>query len=123
MRWTLPILYCLLAACRHPVYLLTRQGRTQILTPPPSKPDIKNARKHPSQKTGCDIESDSFSLAWSGNTAHVTVKADPYFAPVKSSREQQKPLAINIAESGPRMYADSLAQLEKFREAVAARED
>ena len=81
MRWIIPILFCLLAACHHPAYILARQGRSQLLTPPPSKPEIKNARRHPAQKTGCDIESENFSLAWRGNTARVNVKPEAYYAP------------------------------------------
>lgn len=123
MRWVIPILVCLLAACRHPAYTLARQGRSQILTPPPSKPEIKNARRHPTQKTGCDIDSESFSLAWRGNTAHVTVTPETYFAPPESPRPQPSVAGMTIAETGPRMYSDSLAQLEKFRVAIAARED
>jgi hypothetical protein len=121
MRWIIPILLCLLAACRHPAYTLARQGRSQILTPPPSKPEIKNARRHPSTKTGCDIESESFALAWRGNTARVNVKPETYFAP--PVEPQPSAGGITIAETGPRMYSDSLAQLEKFRVAIAARED
>jgi hypothetical protein len=123
MRWFIAILFCLFAACRHPAYTLARRGRSQILTPPPSKPEIKNARRHPAQKTGCDIESESFSLAWRGNTARVTVKPEIYYAPPVSPVPQPGTPGISIAESGPRMYSDSLAQIEKFRDAVASRED
>ena len=121
MRWTLAVLFCLLAACRHPAYTLARQGRSQILTPPPSKPEIKNARRHPSAKTGCDIESESFTLAWRRDTARVNVKPETYFAP--PVEPQPSAGGITIRETGPRMYSDSLAQLEKFRVAIAARED
>lgn len=121
MRWTIAVLFCLLAACRHPAYTLARQGRSQILTPPPTKPEIKNARRHPGQKTGCDIESESFSLAWRGNTASITVKPETYFAP--PVEQQPSTGAITIRETGPRMYSDSLAQIETFRQAIAARED
>jgi hypothetical protein len=123
MRWVIPILFCLLAACRHPAYTLARQGRSQLLTPPPSKPEIKNARQHPAQKAGCDIESASFSLAWRGNTARLTVKPEAYYAPPVDPVPQQGTPGISIAETGPRMFSDSLAQLENFRQAVAARED
>lgn len=121
MRSLLAILFCLLAACRHPAYTLARQGRSQIMTPPQSKPEIKNARRHPAQKTGCDIESESFSLAWRGNTARLTVKPETYFAP--PVEQQPGTGSITIRETGPRMYSDSLAQLEAFRQAVAARQD
>jgi hypothetical protein len=123
MRWTIAILVCLLAACRHPAYTLARQGRSQLLTPPPSKPEIKNARRRPAQKTGCDIESASFTLAWRGNTARMTVKPEAYYAPPVSPVPQAGTPGIGISESGPRMYSDSLTQLEDFRQAVAARED
>jgi hypothetical protein len=123
MRWFIAILFCLLAACRHPAYTLARQGRSQLLTPPPSKPEIKNARQHPAQKTGCDIESASFTLAWRGNTARVTAKPETYFALPESPLPQPGTRGISIAESGPRMYSDSLTQLENFRQAIAARED
>jgi hypothetical protein len=124
MRGVIAIFLCLLAACRHPAYTLARQGRSQMLTPPPSKPEIRNARQHPAQKAGCDIESESFSLAWRGNTARVSVKPETYFAPPESPRPPPgAPPGITIAETGPRMYSDSLAQLENFRQAVAARED
>ena len=112
MRWVVPILFCLLAACRHPAYTLARQGRSQILTPPPAKPEMKNARQHPAQKTGCDIESATFSVAWRGNTARLNVKPETYYAPPESPVPQQGTAGISIAESGPRMYSDSLAQLE-----------
>jgi hypothetical protein len=120
----LATLVCLLAACRHQpqAYLLKQEGRTQLLTPPVSKPEIKNARQHPTLKKGCDIEAESFSVAWHGNTARVSVKAEDYFAP-PSAPSQQGTAAVSIAESGPRVYVDSLAQLEGFREALAARED
>jgi hypothetical protein len=123
MRWIIAILFCLLAACRHPAYTLARQGRSQILTPPPSKPEIKNARQHPAQKTGCDIESETFSLEWRGNTARLTVKPEAYYAPPVEPVPQPSAGGITIRETGPRIYSDSLAQLENFRQAVAARED
>ena len=123
MRWIVAILVCLLAACRHPAYLLKPEGRTFILTPPKSKPEIKNARRHPSRKTECDIESESFSVAWHGNTARVGVKPETYYAPPAEQQKQQGTPAITIAESGPRVYVDSLAALEKFRDALAAKED
>lgn len=125
MRWTAAIFFLLLAACRHQplAYTLKQQGRAVLLTPPASKPEIKNARKHPIQRNGCDIDSDSFSLAWHGNTARVEVKSETYFAPPAERQQQQGTPAVSIAESGPRMYVDSLAQLEKFREALAAKED
>jgi len=124
MRWSAAFLFFLLAACRHQpqAYTLTRQGNTQLLTPPASKPELKNARKHPTRNTGCDVESESFSLAWRGNTAHLTVKTETYFAPPESPRPVGTP-GITISESGPRMYSDALAQIEKFRGALAARED
>jgi hypothetical protein len=124
MRWALTLLFCFCAGCRHKpqAYLLKPEGRTLILTPPPSKPEIKSARKHPSQKTGCDVESESFSVAWRGNTARVAVKAETYYAPAAQQQQQGTP-AVSIAESGPRIFVDSLAQLQKFREALAAKED
>lgn len=124
MRSLLAILFCLLAACRHPAYTLARQGRSQLLTPPATKPEIKNARRHPAMKTGCDIESETFSLVWHGNSARVAVKPETYFAAPETPRPQQgAPPGITVAETGPRMYSDSLAQLEAFRQAVASRED
>ncbi len=123
MRWSIAILFCLLAACRHPSYTLARQGRSQILTPPPSKPEIRNVRRHPAQKTGCDIETASFSTTWRGNSARVTAKPETYFAPPESPVPQPGTSSITITETGPRMYSDSLAQLEDFRQAVAAREE
>jgi hypothetical protein len=124
MRWTFAILLCFLAACRHQsqAYMLKQEGRTQLLTPPVSKPEIKNARQHPAQKNGCDVEAESFSVAWHGNTAHLSVKAEDYYAPPPAPSQAGTP-AVSIAESGPRVYVDSLAQLEGFREALAARED
>jgi hypothetical protein len=125
MRWTVAILICLLAACRHQpqAYLLKQQGRTLILAPPPSKPEIKSARKHPIQKTGCDVDSESFAVAWHGNTARVTVRAESYYAPPAEQPKQQGTQAVTIAESGPRVYVDSVAELQKFRDALAAKED
>ena len=125
MRWTLAIPVCLLAGCRHqpPAYLLKQEGRTQILTPPPSKAEIKSARKHPSRKMGCDIESESFAVAWHGNTARLTVRPEAYYAPPAEQQKQQGTAAISIAESGPRVYVDSVAQLQKFRDALAVKED
>src|SRR5580704_9396160 len=68
-------LVCLLGGCRHApqAYMLKQDGRTQLLTPPVSKPEIKKARNHPAQKKGCDVEAESFSVAWQGNTARVAV--------------------------------------------------
>jgi hypothetical protein len=125
MRWTVAVLIFILAACRHQpqAYTLASQGRNQVLTPPPSKPEIKSARKHPARKTGCDIEEGSFALAWRGNTAHVTVKAETYFAPTETSRAQQADPTIGIAPVGQRIYVSSAAQLEDFREAMAKKED
>ena len=125
MRWLLPIAVGFLAACRHqpPAYLLKQEGRTQLLTPPASKPEIKKARSHPAQKKGCDIEAESFSVAWHGTTARVAVKAETYYAPTPDSRTQGADPTISIAASGQRIYVDSMAQLEGFRETLAARED
>lgn len=125
MRRILAIFICLLAACRHQplVYALKQDGRTQVLIPPPSKPDIKQARSHPAQKTGCDVEAAAFSVAWHGNTARVSVKDDMYYAVVPPPVAQQATPGVSIAESGPRMYSDALAHLEDFRDALAARED
>ncbi len=124
MRWILAIFICSLAACRHQplAYTLKQEGRTQLLTPPVSKPEIKSARKHPAQKKGCDVQAESFSVAWHGNTARVSVKTETYYAPPPAPGSSGPP-GITISESGPRIYVDSLAQLESFREALAARED
>jgi len=130
MRWIVAASFCLLGAChRQPQsYVLVHQGNTQVITPPSSKPEFKHARQHPSQKKGCDIESDSFSLTWHGNTARIAVKAETYYAPPPASTPNSgsrpsAPPAITIAESGPRIYVDSVAQLDKFREALEAKED
>lgn len=123
MRFAAAILFCLLAGCRHQAYTLARQGRSQILTPPPTKPEIKNARKHPAQEDGCDIDAGSFSVAWRGDTALLAVNAETYFAPPEAPVPQQGTPGVSIAESGPRMYSDALAQIEKFRDAVAEREN
>jgi hypothetical protein len=118
-------LVCFLAGCRHAplAYTLKQEGRTQLLTPPVSKPEIKSARKHPAQKTGCDVEAESFSVAWHGNTARVGVKTETYYTAPPPPSQQQGTAAVTVAETGPRIYSDSLAQLEGFREALAARED
>ena len=117
-------LVCLLGGCRHApqAYMLKQEGRTQLLTPPVSKPEIKKARNHPAQKEGCDVEAESFSVAWHGNTARVAVKAESYYAPPPASGPSGPP-GVSIAETGPRVYVDSMAALENFREALAARED
>jgi hypothetical protein len=126
MRWIIAVFVCLLAACRHQpqAYTLKQEGRTQVLTPPVSKPEIKKARNHPAQKKGCDIEGESYSVAWHGNTARVGVKGETYYAPPPTSPGQPigTPTA-SIAETGPRIYIDSITALETFREALAARED
>lgn len=116
---------CFLAACRHQplAYTLKQEGRTQLLTPPVSKPEIKKARNHPARKKGCDVEAESFSVAWNGNTARVGVKTETYFAPTAPPGQPRGTPAATIAESGPRIFVDSLAQLEAFRDALAARED
>jgi hypothetical protein len=125
MRWIVAICVCLLSACRHAplAYTLKLEGRTPVLTPPVSKPEIKSARKHPAQKKGCDVEAESFSVAWHGNTAQVGVKTETYYSAPPPPSQQQGTAAVTVAESGPRIYSDSLAQLEGFREALAARED
>jgi hypothetical protein len=94
-----------------------------MVTPPASKQDIKNARKHPAQKNGCDVEAGSFTISWRGNTAHIGMKAETYYAPPESVRQQPANPAITISESVPRIYSDTLAQLDAFREAMAARAD
>ncbi|HTB11635.1 MAG TPA: hypothetical protein VK752_08690 [Bryobacteraceae bacterium] len=118
------IFVSLLASCRHQpqVYLLKQEGRTQLLTPPASKPEIKKARSHPAQKTGCDVEAESFSVAWHGNTARVAAKTEAYYAPPPAAVPSGPP-GVSIAETGPRVFVDSLAQLENFRDALAAREE
>jgi hypothetical protein len=118
-------LVCFLAGCRHrvQVYTLKQEGRTQLLTPPVSKPEIKKARSHPAQKKGCDVEAESLSVAWHGNTARVSVKAEGYYAPPPAPGQPQGPPGVAIAETGPRIYVNSIAQLEGFREALLARED
>jgi hypothetical protein len=125
MRWGVAILVVLLAGCRHQplAYTLRQEGRTQLLTPPVSKPEIKKARSRPAQIKGCDVVAESFSVEWHGNTARVGVKTEVYFAPAPPPGEPQGAPAVTIAESGPRMFVDSLAQLETFRDALAARED
>src|SRR5580698_9399784 len=118
-------LACLLGGCRHSplAYTLKQEERALVLVPPVSKPEIKNARSHPAQKKGCDVEAESFSVAWRGNTARVGVKAETYYAAPPAASQQQGSPAVTLAETGPRMYSDSLAQLEAFRDALAARED
>src|SRR5271156_1917361 len=108
MRCLVVILVCVLGACRHQpqAYLLKQEGRTQLLTPPPSKPEIKNARKHPAEKKGCDVEGESFSVAWHGNTARVSVKTETYYAPTPESQTQGTDPTISIAESGQRIHVD-----------------
>jgi len=125
MLWIFAILVCLLAACRHAplIYTLKQEGHAQVLTPPASKPEIKKARSHPAQKNGCDVEAESFSVEWHGNTARVGVKTETYYTPPPPPSQQQGTAAVTVMESGPRIYSDSLAQLEGFREALAARED
>jgi hypothetical protein len=125
MRWIVIALVCCLAGCRHlpQAYTLKQEGRTQLLTPPASKPEIKKARHRPTRKDGCDVEAESFSVAWHGNTARVGMKTETYYAPPEAPRQQAGSPGITVAESGPRMYSDTLAELEKFREALAARED
>src|SRR5487761_2317267 len=123
MRWILALSICILAGCHHRAYTLAWQGRTQILTPPPTKPEIKSARKHPAEASGCDVASGPFSLIWRGNTAVVAAKAEEYFAPPAEPVKQVNPAGMSIAESGPRMYADALADIETFRGAMAARQD
>jgi hypothetical protein len=125
MRWIVAVSFCFLAAChKQPlVYTLARQGRTQVLTPPVSKPVVKNARSHPSRKNGCDVESGSLTVAWHGNSARVAAKTEGYYAPVPQPSPQPGTPAVTISESGPRIYVDSLAQLESFRDALAAKED
>jgi hypothetical protein len=117
-------LVCFLEGCRHQplAYTLKQEGRTQLLTPPVSKPDIKKARSHPSQKTGCDVEAESFSVVWHGNTARVSVKSETYYAPPPAPG-QPATAAVTIAETGPRIYIDSMEQLQGFREALSAREE
>jgi hypothetical protein len=121
MRWILAVSICVLVACRHPMYTLARQGRTPILTPPARKPEIKNARSHPEAKTGCDVTAGPFSLTWRGNTARVSAKTEEYFAPPAGEVAQPSPAGVAIRETGPRMYKDSLADIDKFREAIAAK--
>lgn len=116
----------LLAACRHEplAYTLTTQGRNQVLAPPPAKPEVKNARRHPARKNGCDVESDSLSVTWHGNTARVGVKNESYYAATAAPGQSSSPVVgTTISESGPRIYTDSIEQLDKFREALEARED
>src|ERR1035437_2210503 len=110
MRWISAIFVCLLAACRHQpqAYMLKQEGRTQLLIPPVLKPEIRDARQHPTRKKGCDIEAESFSVAWRGNTARVSVKAETYYAPAPAPSQSGTP-AVSISESGPRVYVDSLA--------------
>lgn len=123
MRWFLAASFCLLTGCVHSAYTLARQGRTQVLTPPPVKPEIRHARSHPAHKNGCDIEGDSFSLTWRGNTAKVAAKTESYFVTPPKSGQQSQASGVTITESGPRIYMDPLAELESFRQAVTARED
>lgn len=125
MRWFIAVFFGLLVSCRHPVYSLTGTGRTQILAPPVSKPQIHNARRSPARKTGCDVESGSFSLAWRGNTARVTASAESYYASADTPQPQPQPAnpGITVAVSGPRIYVDSMAQLQDFRGAIDQKED
>jgi len=118
-------LACLLGACRHraQVYTLKQEGRTQLLAPPASKPEIKKARSHPTKKTGCDVEAESFSVAWHGNTARVSVKTETYYAATPPPGQAQGTADVTVRESGPRVYVDTMAALENFRDALAATED
>jgi hypothetical protein len=125
MRWILAFSVCLLAACRYrpQAYLLKQEGRTQLLTPPLSKPEIKNARSHPARKDGCDVEGASFSVTWRGNTARVAERTETYYAPPAQPNPQAGTPAVSIAETGPRIYADALTQLESFRSELTAKQD
>jgi hypothetical protein len=124
MRWIL-VVFVFLAACRHPplAYTLRLEGRTQVLAPPPSRPEIKKARNHPKQKSGCDVDAESYSVSWHGNTARVAVKAESYYAPAAEQPKGDTSGGVSVKETGPRVYIDPITQLEKFRDALAARED
>jgi hypothetical protein len=103
-------------------YTLKQDGGVQLLTPPVLKPEIRKARSHPARKTGCDVEAESFSVAWHGNTARVAVKTQTYYAPPAGPGQPQGTPTARITETGPRIYLDSMAQIESFREALAARQ-
>lgn len=83
---------------------------------------MKGARKQPAQIANCDVASGPFSLTWRGNTAIVAAKPEEYFAPPAEQPPQPNATAA-IQETGPRMYADSLADIEKFRDAITARQE
>lgn len=117
--WTLAIFCLALGACRHQPLAYTLNQR--ILTPPASKPEIKNARRKPVRKTGCDVQSESYSVAWRGNTARLTAKIESLIAPPSPAQTANAP--VSIRETGERIPVDSLAQLETFRDALAASED
>jgi hypothetical protein len=114
----------LLAGCRPaPMnYELRRLGSDLILFPPvrtsaPNTSDfrvsIKNARKHPSARTGCDFEGELVSLRWHGNTAEVSLKSETYFA---------EPANQDPAAARRGLYIDPLVSLEAFRASLVALE-
>jgi hypothetical protein len=125
MRVFAAILCLSLAAChRTPkAYTLAPKGPSLLLTPPPSKPEIKHARSHPSQKKGCDVESGLFSVTWRGNTAQIAAKDETYLAPAEAPRPQPGTPGVTIAETAPRIFADSLANIDQFRQALEAKEE
>jgi hypothetical protein len=98
-------------------YHLRRRGNTAILIPPVSpavltgfpsgyRIAVSNARSRPANLDGCDIHNELLELQWFGNTAGIRIKPDSYFPAPGVQRPE---------EVAPRVYLDSVQNLEAFR--------
>jgi hypothetical protein len=109
-----------LSGCPHAAlsYHLAQQGPQMVLFPPSVAPvpitadfetNIKNARSVSPQNPSCDIDAGPILVHWAGKVAQVIVKADSFYAN-QTVRVEGDPR--------PRIYLDSVQDLEAFRASV-----
>ncbi len=104
-------------------YRLRGRGSTAILIPPvlPAtltgfppgyRIAVSNARSRPAKLDGCGIQNELVELQWFGNTAEIRIKPDSYFAVPGDQRRE---------EVAPRMYLDSVQNIQAFRRDLKGR--
>ena len=105
-----------LQSCGSRSYRLRGHGITEVLVPPAAPAGgrivLAKARRPPANPApGCDIQTGVFELRWRGDKAEVRLRPDAYFAAPEESPGR---------EIAPRVYLNSMRNIETFRAALKA---